>query len=362
MQDTEGLSAPRLALAPALPSAARPGIGTVGWIRDARFDMALITGAAALALAFGAVVTARPELLVPLIFIDQWGLGYQHVIATFTRLTFDSDSLRQHRFLVFGLPPLLLGLVMALNGWLGAEAVMTVYFYWQWFHYTRQSYGVERMYWRKAGAGDGASRNAALLYAVAVWGVLHRSFQGDSFLGVDLWWFPVPQAVVTAAGVVTVVLLGVYLLDRVRDYRQGRLRLGHTLFLVSHVVVFAVAYLAIADVTMGWLVLNVWHNAQYLLVVWLFNTNRFKQGIDPRHRFLSTLSQPSHVVRYFLVCFAITVAVYASLEASARWIALTGLPALLIVAQTINFHHYLVDAVIWKLRKQPIRAQLGLPA
>jgi len=31
-------------------------------------------------------------------------LAYQHVVATFTRLNFDPESLRQHRFLVFGLP------------------------------------------------------------------------------------------------------------------------------------------------------------------------------------------------------------------------------------------------------------------
>jgi hypothetical protein len=362
MQETEGLTAPRLALASALPSAVRPGVGTVGWIRDPRFDLTLILGGAALALAFGAAVTARPEALALLVFLDQWLLGYQHVIATFTRLTFDSESLRRHRFLVFGLPPLMLTAVMILNGWVGAEGVMSVYFYWQWFHYTRQSYGIERMYWRKAGGGEGAARNAALLYSVAVWGVLYRSFQGNSFLGMDLWWLPVPRAVVTAAGVVTLGLLGASVLEHVRDYRQGRLRLGHTLFLASHVLVFVVAYLAIPDVTDGWLVLNVWHNAQYLLVVWFFNTNRFKQGVDSAHRFLSTLSQPAHVLRYFLVCLGIAVVVYSAVEASARWVALAWLPALLIVSQTINFHHYVVDAVIWKLRKQPVREQLGLPA
>jgi len=32
----------------------------------------------------------------------------------------------------------------------------------------------------------------------------------------------------------------------------------------------------------------------------------------------------------------------------------------LVIYQTINFHHYIVDSIIWKLRKRPIQATLGL--
>jgi len=33
------------------------------------------------------------------------------------------------------------------------------------------------------------------------------------------------------------------------------------------------------------LVLNIWHNAQYVLFVWAFNTNRFKGSLDEKARF-----------------------------------------------------------------------------
>ena len=39
---------------------------------------------------------------------------------------------------------------------LGVWILPTVYLYWQWFNYTRQSYGVERIYRRKAG-DDGST-------------------------------------------------------------------------------------------------------------------------------------------------------------------------------------------------------------
>ena len=35
------------------------------------------------------------------------------------------------------------------------------------------------------------------------------------------------------------------------------------------------------------------------------------------------------------------------------------IPAI-IVYQAINFHHYIVDSVIWKVRKKPMQETLGL--
>jgi hypothetical protein len=40
---------------------------------------------------------------------------------------------------------------------------------------------------------------------------------------------------------------------------------------------------------------------------------------------------------------------------------LTATMAGLIIYQTINFHHYIVDSLIWKLRKPKLRQNLGLP-
>ena len=38
----------------------------------------------------------------------------------------------------------------------------------------------------------------------------------------------------------------------------------------------------------------------------------------------------------------------------------TTLPLAPIVYQTINFHHYIVDGVIWKVRKPQVRQNMGL--
>jgi hypothetical protein len=109
---------------------------------------------------------------------------------------FDRTSLREHRFLVLGLPPLvLLGTVSAAWG-LGEWSITTTYFYWQWFHYTRQSYGIAQVYRRKSGglASEREHLSRLAFYLVPLWGILHRSAQEPGlFLGLPLRVLPVTR-------------------------------------------------------------------------------------------------------------------------------------------------------------------------
>ena len=36
------------------------------------------------------------------------------------------------------------------------------------------------------------------------------------------------------------------------------------------------------------------------------------------------------------------------------------LPLILVAYQTINFHHYVVDGLIWKVRRKKLRRNLGI--
>jgi hypothetical protein len=335
-----------------------------GWLRSAPFDLGFIVGVAALALASGALVTAQPALFPVVLFLDLWLLGYHHVVATFTRLAFDRESFRAHRFLVLGLPLVVLAAVVGAAWAAGGWILSTTYLYWQWFHYTRQSYGIERVYRRKLGGdvpGDERLTRWAL-YLVAGWGILHRSYQApETFLGVELKTLPVPAWLDAAAGAVALVVLGWWLVRAAAGVRAQR-RLGaHTLYLATHMVIFIVAYVAIDSIDSGWLVVNVWHNAQYILFVWVFNSNRFQQGTDAQHRLLSSISQRRHWPYYFLTCLVISTVAYFGID---RTLALAGasatLPLFLVTYQTINFHHYVVDSLIWKVRKKPLQKTLGL--
>jgi hypothetical protein len=338
-----------------------------GWLRSRSFDLWFILGIAAVALLSGAVVVARPSLFGLVLFLDLWLLGYHHVVATYTRLCFDRDSFITHRFLVVWLPPLVLATTVLLAVGIGPWVLATVYLYWQWFHYTRQSWGISQGYRRKSGGlvTEGERLSMLTFYLPPLWGILHRSHQAPAeFLGLELRTLPVPSLLVDIVGTAALTMLAWWIAGRLVAWWRGQLPWAHTLFVLSHLAVFYVGYLGIDSINHGWLVLNIWHNAQYVIFVWLFNTNRFKNGVDPKARFLSRISQPDRKIIYFVTCFAISTLLYLTI-----WIGIETfqshfeavlLPLALIVYQTINFHHYIVDALIWKLRRKPVQQVLGV--
>jgi hypothetical protein len=341
-----------------------------GWLRSATFDLGYIFGLAAVALLAGAAVVSQPALFPLIVVLDLWLLGYHHVVSTFTRLAFDTESFSQNRFLVLVLPLLVLVAVIIACISIGTWVLPTTYLYWQWFHYMRQSYGISRIYQRKGQSvlalDDRLAK--AVIYLIPIWGILYRSYQRPGqFLWMDIKTLPVPFWLVAVAGSAALLSFVWWSFRRLQDFSRGQLTLGHTLYMLSHVTIFTTGYLLISDISQGWLVVNIWHNAQYILLVWMFNNNRFKAGIDPRHRFLSTISQRPKVLRYFLVCLGISTASYVAIyitltKATAVVSFAAAIPLVLIAYQAINFHHYIVDAVIWKVRKKSLQQGLGIQA
>ncbi len=342
---------------------ARPAVWSAGCLDRPAFDIMLVVGTAAVALAGGITAWIVPAMFLPILIADFWILGYHHVVSTYTRLAFDRASRREHFFLVYVLPLLVLAAVLLMIVTLGMWSVPTLYLYWQWFHYTRQSYGIAQIYRRKAGVLGDEPRwlQQATIYALPLWGILHRSAAGpERFLGLEIAALPVPVWLADGVGIAALALTGAWIASRIRDFWNGRLALLHTVYLASHFVIFFAGYVAIPSMESGWLVINIWHNAQYVLFVWLYNRNRFRKGMDPAARVLSWTLQPGRAWAYFGMCLAISTTLYVTANQIVGTFAAIALPLMLIIFQTINFHHYIVDALIWKVRKPPLRATLGI--
>jgi len=341
---------------------------TAGWLRGPAFDLALIGGVAGLAVAAGTSVSLRPEWFAPILFLDLWLLGHPHVAATFTRLAFDAASLREHRLLMLGLPWLVVAVTFAVGRTLGLGALATTYLYWQWFHYTRQGYGIARIYGRKAGLPEAKHMRStiALLYAVPLWGILHRSWQDpERFLTLPVACLPTPRlAVALAAGASAAALL-VWILEQARAARAGRLHLPLVLYVVSHTAVFATGYVAIRHIDHGWLLLNVWHNAQYLLFVWHYNHKSLQGRPVPAGRLPAALDRARgrSLPAFGLLCVGLGSIVYGGVALVLGLDPVAAVPvAAVVVYQTINFHHYIVDGLIWKVRRPGVQKTLALAA
>lgn len=347
---------------------ARLAAGNPGLLRSPGFDSFFIIGIPLIAIASGFLVAYKNELFLPVLTADLWLLGYHHVVSTYTRLGFDTQSFREHRSLILYLFPIVALTVILLAVYIGAWLVTTVYLYWQWWHYTRQSEGISKAYAAKSrdkDTGNAIIRRASF-YAVPSLAVLVMSSRSpDTFLFFDVRTLPVSGVILAVAAAMTAVFVVLWLLDQYRAYRAGKLATSYVAYVLSHFAVYFIAYVQISDINYGWLTINIWHNLQYILFVWLYNNRRFNGRANTEQKFLSTLSQNNRFPMYFMACLTISTVTYWLID---RYLAATVSSALamsatmgvLIIYQTINFHHYIVDSVIWKLRKPKIQRTLGL--
>lgn len=326
-----------------------------GWIRSAPFDLVFVFGVLAVALAMGGLASASPALFVPILLVDLWLFAYPHVASTLTRVVLDRASRREHWALIFIAPPAILLATGALGFWGGAMALNTLYFVWQSYHYTRQSYGIARAY-RRASGEPAEGRDLAtdlVVFAFPVWGLLHRAHEAPaSFYRMPLYSPPVPALVVTFAGAVALTSLGVWVALRLRAAARGdTAALPGALFVASHVFITWLSYFALRDVTEGWLFLNVWHNLQYLLFVWAVNAKQHGARPDPERPVLAWLSQPRHALWFALGCFGTSAMFYGALGTLSLPSLDRVLPVVLVTHLAVNFHHYVVDSVIWRRKR-----------
>jgi hypothetical protein len=333
-----------------VPLAATPRV----CIKSETFDVTLLILPLATGLAAAAAVLAQPGLFRVLLVADLWLLGYHHVVATYTRLAFTAETFRKNRFLAFDLLLLVTAGTLALAFGAGTWVVATAFLYLQWFHYMRQGYGIARMYFRASPEGQVAgSRDIVtdlLIYLVPVYAIAARSAtMGEKFLDLPVKALVLPNEVITGLGLAAAVAAVTWVLRSGVAYARGTLDSLYAGFVVSHVAIFLIAYVTIENADTGWLAINVWHNLQYVLVVWMMNTKRHA-GVAPVTSFIARISQPGRIVRYFLSCIAISTAIYLVLG---RLVAAVGGGMALTVGiyMGINFHHYVVDALIWKRRR-----------
>ena len=288
---------------------------------------------------------------------------------TYTRLGFSARGLLRNRFLALDLLLVIVLATTVLALTAGAWVVATAFLYLQWFHYMRQGYGISRMYFRATSDGQvpstslGASAPPrdlvanAVIYVVPIFAIARRSMtMGDMFLAMPIKTIAPPPAVVTVLAVAAAVTIGAWFVRFGQRVGSGTADLRYEGFVFSHILIFLVAYVWTDNANVGWLAINVWHNLQYVLVVWMVNVKKYAGRVDGAEPLLSRISQPGRPVTYFACCLLITTVVYLALNQFTVLAMGGGLAATLGVYMGINFHHYIVDAMIWKRRSGPAEA------
>jgi hypothetical protein len=333
-----------------------PAGRTPSYLRSESFDSMLLLGPLAAGLVATAVVVDKPRLFALFLMADLWLLGYHHVVATYTRLAFDRETFRRNRFLALDLLLGVMACVVAITLWAGTWVIATAFLYVQWFHYMRQGYGINRMFFRNTPQGRNPVAKDrvtdAAIYLVPLYCIAQRSatLQGE-FLGSPVKALVLPDGALLVLGVAAAAALGVWLVRTGAEIVKGEANMYYAGFTLSHVAIFLSAYVVVDSADIGWLGINIWHNLQYVLIVWMVNAKRYAGGIDPKARFLSAISQPNRMWLYFGTCLAISTLVYFNLTQFITQVLGGGMAMVLAVYMGINFHHYIVDAIIWKRRR-----------
>lgn len=287
-----------------------------------------------------------------------------HFAASTVRLYTKPGSFSMLPFLTMGLPLLTLA-ALTLAVWqpeLFGRHLWALYLTWSPFHYAAQAYGLSVMYCYRSSCalGDGEK----LLVRLTCLAPFLYAFLTSPETG--LGWF-VPQSFYVTRPALAVALdrlgwgLGFSSLLLPLALFAGLARRGRAMPLISLLIMVSNG---LWWVTLRYLDAFAWatvfHGIQYLAITLLFHVREQTSRPDNMRGWLY------HAVRFYGLCLALGYVLFqvwplAYLAAGFGWAQ-----SVLLVIAVINVHHFIVDAFIWRLRRDTnyrvVTGELASPA
>lgn len=345
---------------PTASSASKPS----PWILDRWRDLLLFVGTPVLLIPIFTAAQSRWSGQDIFLFVGAFGAMGHHlpgmIRAYGDRALFDRFKTR------FIAAPLALLAVCVWSSFYNIQAIQLVAMAWGIWHGMMQTYGFCRIYDAKASA-RAAARARADLALCAAWfsaAVLLSPMRFRTLF--ELYYESggpvVASAAVTAIRTGVVIVLGVvtivFLWRQWSDWRAGRGASSIKLMLlVSSIGFWWYCNNGVQNILVGIALFEVFHDVQYLSIVWIYNRTRVERDASIRGfmRFVFRRSGALIGVYVGLVLAYGAIALTQS-AITAEWIrhALIG-----IVTASALLHFY-YDGFIWKVRETQTRAMLGI--
>lgn len=336
------------------------------WIIDPRRDLLLIVGVPFIILPALWLVERRfrPEHIY--LFVASFG-AVGHHLPGMMRAYGDRFLFERFKYR-FVLSPLVLGGTCLLFAVQELSAMVLVAYVWGVWHGLMQTYGFLRIYDAKVGSVSKWTARldhamcltwfaAAVLWSPTRMGkILTDYYRSGGAL--------VPPAMVAAAtnvwlvatALVTLGFVGHLLYQRARGTSQSPAKL---MLMATSIAFWWYSNVSVSNMLVGIALFEIFHDVQYLTIVWIFNLNRVDRepGVGGFTRFLFRRSSGLAGLYVGLV------AAYGSLNFIPTGLSnptlgrsLTGL---LTASALLHFYY---DGFIWKVREQSVRESLGLRA
>ena len=357
----QGPAFSRLQTVPPAPvSAVRPKL----WILDSWRDLILYVGTPLLLLPAFALAQARWSPQDIYLFVAAFGAMGHHlpgmIRAYGDRALFERFKWR------FILAPLFLLAVCVAFFWWDLKGILLVVFFWGVWHGLMQTYGFCRIYDAKTGTFDALTRRldfamCVIWFATAVALSPYRLIDTlDTYYMCGGPFIPPSvvqhgqQLILFAAIAVSVLFLFHFGRMWIIGKRPNPVKVA---LLVTSIAFWWYCNNLVANILVGIALFEVFHDVQYLSLVWIYNRNRVEKDSDIGGfmRFVFRRSG-SLIGLYVGLVFA-----YGSLSYFNAHLGIDTVKRILTgVVTASTLLHFYYDGFIWKVRERSTRQSLGL--
>src|SRR5437868_621111 len=358
MQQISAFSRPQTV--PAVPAASRPKL----WILDSWRDLILYVGTPLLLVPVFALAQTRWRPQDIYLFVAAFGAMGHHlpgmIRAYGDRALFERFKWR------FILAPLFLLAVCTAFFWWDLKGILLVVFFWGVWHGLMQTYGFCRIYDAKTGTFDTLTRRldfamCVIWFATAVALSPYRlSDTLDTYYMCGGPFIP-PSMVQLGQGLIlllAVAVSGLFVAHFCRLWIIGkRPNPVKVALLVTSIAFWWYCNNLVANILVGIALFEVFHDVQYLSLVWIYNRNRVEKdsNIGGFMRFVFRRSG-SLIGLYVGLVFA-----YGSLSYFNAHLGIETVKRILTgVVTASTLLHFYYDGFIWKVRERSTRQSLGL--
>jgi Tfp pilus assembly protein PilF len=334
------------------------------WILNSWRDLVLYVGTPILLIPLFALAQMRWSAQDIYIFVAAFG-AMGHHLPGMIRAYGDRALFERFRWRFVFAPIFLLCVCVAFTWW-DLKGIVLIVFFWGVWHGMMQTYGFCRIYDAKTGSFAAITRRldfaaCAIWFAAAV--LLSSSRMTDTLKAyyasggpyIAPWLFQAAQRGVLTVAIVVSIL---FLLNFGRMWLSGnRPNPVKLALLVTSIAFWWFCNNGVANILAGIALFEVFHDVQYLSLVWIYNRNRVEKdsSIGGFMRFVFRRSG-SLVGLYIGLVLA-----YGSLGFLKEHIDIETIKRVLTgVVAASGLLHFYYDGFIWKVRERSTRESLGL--
>ncbi|HEV2045963.1 MAG TPA: tetratricopeptide repeat protein [Chthoniobacterales bacterium] len=334
------------------------------WILDSWRDLVLYVGTPLLLMPLFAVAQARWSGQDIYLFVAALG-SMGHHLPGMIRAYGDRALFQRFRWRFLFAPIFLLGTCIAFYTW-DLNAIFLVVFFWGVWHGMMQTYGFCRIY--DAKTGSFAVRTRRLDFAVCgTWFATAVLFSGDRMMTTLNIFYASGGPYIPRSGILalqygvlglTIIVTALFLLNLIQTWLHGqRPNPVKLALLITTISFWWYCNDLIVNILAGIALFEVFHDVQYLSLVWIYNRNRVEKDntIGGFMRFVFRRSGA------LIGLYVALVLVYGSFGYVTSFLGVSAVKrALMGFVAASGLLHFYYDGFIWKVRERSTRESLGL--